>query len=334
VLRLALKPAEAIAAYRKVAEAYPDNIAARLNVASLQMGAGRYDEALKEVAEIKKIAPQSPAANYTQALVEFRKRDYPQARDSVQQVLKVAPGHLPSLALAGAIELALGSYAQAEQSLRKVLERAPANIYARKLLILSLLRSHQGLRAIEALEPALKTASDDPTILALAGQVYMQNNEFAKASKFYERASKIDPKNAQMRTGLGLSRLATGDSDRALADLESAADLDGGQYQADVVLLITYISRNEFDKAEKAAYSLVKKQPNIPLVYNLKAVVLIGKKNNALARASLEKALELQPNYFPAVMNLAQLDLQQKNPQAARAHLQRWLGGRGEFLKV
>jgi putative PEP-CTERM system TPR-repeat lipoprotein len=319
LLRLALKPDEAIAAYRKVVEAYPDNIPARLNVASMQMSAAKYDEALKEVDEVKKIAPQSPVANYMRALVEFRKRNYPQARDAVQQVLKLAPGHLPSLLLSGATELALGSYAQAEQSLRKVLERSPKNVYARKLLVLSLLRSHQGQRAIEALEPVLRTDPEDPTVLALAGEVYMQNNEFAKATQYYERAAKIDPKNAQMRTGLGLSRLATGDSERALADLESAADLNTGQYQADVVLVMTYISRNEFDKAEKTLEGLLKKQPDNPLVYNLRAAVLIGKKNNVQARAALEKALQLQPSYFPAVMNLAQLDLQEKNPQAARA---------------
>src|SRR5262249_51238464 len=56
--------------------------------------------------------------------------------------------------------------------------------------------------------------------------------------------------------------------------------------------------------------------------YNLRGAAQIGRKKFAEARKSFEKALSLQPTYFPAAMNLAQLDLQDKNPQAARTRLE------------
>jgi putative PEP-CTERM system TPR-repeat lipoprotein len=52
--------------------------------------------------------------------------------------------------------------------------------------------------------------------------------------------------------------------------------------------------------------------------HNLLAAAYIGKKDLSAARQSLEKALELQPGYTPAATNLAQLDLQDNDPKAAR----------------
>ncbi|MBA2690014.1 MAG: PEP-CTERM system TPR-repeat protein PrsT, partial [Burkholderiales bacterium] len=246
----------------------------------------------------------------------------PKSKEAVQQVLRAAPGHLPSQMLAGAVEYALGNYAQSEQYLKAVLDKASSNLYARKLLTATLLRSGQTSRAVEVLQPALRQAPEEPTVLALAGEVYMQNKEFAKATQFFERAARIDPKNAQMRTGLGLSRLAAGEAERAMADLEAATDLDATHYQADVMLIMTHLARNEYDEADKAIQALEKKQPNNPLTHNLKGASLIGKKKFAEARKPFEKALQLSPGYFPAAMNLAQLDVRDKDPQAARKRFQ------------
>ncbi|HEV2007590.1 MAG TPA: XrtA/PEP-CTERM system TPR-repeat protein PrsT, partial [Burkholderiales bacterium] len=237
---------------------------------------------------------------------------------AVLQVLKVAPNHLPGVLLAGAIEFALGSHAQAQAHLELVLNRVPNHLYTRKLLIGSLAKSGQVSRALEILQPGLKQAPEDGALMILAGELYMQSNEFAKATRFFEAAAKLDPKSAGARTKLGVSRLALGETDRALADLESAVQLDSDQYQADVVLVMSHLQRQDYEQALKAAAGLEKKQPNNPLTFNLKAAVYLAKKDVAAARKQLERALELQPTYIAAAMNLAQLDLQDKNPQAGR----------------
>ncbi|HVK54669.1 MAG TPA: XrtA/PEP-CTERM system TPR-repeat protein PrsT [Burkholderiales bacterium] len=322
LLRLKNDNNAALAVYQKVIDAYRESIAARLNMASVYVADGKYDDAVKHLDAVRKISPQNPMAHYLQALVEFKQQNYVKAREGVQEVLKMASDHVPSQMLAGAIEYALGNYAQSEQYLKFVLDRSPNNLYARKLLTVALLRSRQIPRAIEVLQPALQQAPEDPTVLALAGEVYMQNNDFSKATQFYDKAAKIDPKNAQMRTGLGLSRLASGEADRAVADLEAATDLDANKYQADVMLIMTHLSRNEHDQADKAIRSLEKKQPDNPLTYNLRGAAEMSRKKVTEARKSFEKALSISPTYFPAAMNLAQLDLQNKNPQAARKHLE------------
>ena len=308
----------ALAAYQKVLELSPDNISARQNIASIQIDGGKFDEARQQIAQMRKTVPNSPMIHYMEGLIAFRQHNYPAARDAVLQVLKVAPDHMPSMLLAGAVEFALGSHGQAQSYLERVVNRAPDNLYARRLMVASLAKSGQAQRALEVLQPGLNQFPEDGVLMALAGEVYLQNNEFAKAAQFFEKAAKLDPKSAGARTGLGLSRLAAGETDHALADLESASQLDSDKYQADILLVTSHLRQANYDEALKAMQTLEKKQPNNPLTYNLKAAIYIGKKDTAAARRHLEHALELQPAYVPAAANLAQLDLQENNPQAAR----------------
>jgi putative PEP-CTERM system TPR-repeat lipoprotein len=253
-----------------------------------------------------------------QGLIEFRKNNYTAAREEVLKVLKVAPDHLPSVLLAGAVEFALGSQAQAQLYLGRVLDRVSDHLYARKLLVASLAKSGELPRAIEVLKPGLKQAPEDGALMTLAGELYMQSNEPAKATEFFEKAAQLDPKNAEARIQLGMSRLAVGATDRALADLESATQLETDKYSADVMLIISYVKRRDYEQALKAAAKLEKKQPNNPFTYTLKAQIYLAKKDVAAARKQLQHALELQPTYIPAARNLTQLDLQDQNPQAGR----------------
>jgi putative PEP-CTERM system TPR-repeat lipoprotein len=317
--------AGAEAAYRKVLELNSNNVGARFSLASLFIASRAFDDARKQIDEVRKLVPNSPMASYFEALIELEKKNYPAARAAVQRVLKVAPDHLPTLIMAGAVEVALGSHAQAQSHLTRVLERAPNNLYARKLIIPSLARTGQVQRAIEVLQAGLKQAPEDVGLMVLAGELYMQNNESAKAADYFEKAAKHNPQSADVRTRLARSHLATGETERALVELETAVQLDPNQYQADILLVMSHMSRGNYEGALKAVQTLEKKQPNNPLTYNLKGTIYLGKKDAATARKYFERALEVQATYTPAATNLAQLDLQDKNPGAARRRMEAML---------
>ena len=103
-----------------------------------------------------------------------------------------------------------------------------------------------------------------------------------------------------------------------MAELEKATNLDAKSPQAGILLVMTHLRLKEYDKALAAANALEKANPDNPLIQNLKGGIYLNKQDRPNARASFEKALVLQPSYFPAVANLAQLDLQEKNPEAAK----------------
>ncbi len=146
----------------------------------------------------------------------------------------------------------------------------------------------------------------------------MQDRQFAKAAQYFERAAALEPQSASTRISLGMSRMAAGETDRGAADLEAAAALGPEGARADIMLATMSLRRKEFDQALKTIGKLEKTQRDNTLLINMKGAALAGKGDVVQARAQFERALQIDPAYFPAAANLAQLDLHAGNSQAAR----------------
>lgn len=309
---------EAIIAYREALKADPRSIQAHSSLANIYMKQGKLDAARAEVAAIKKLEPQHLEGKYLAALIEFQQKNFTAARDILQEVLKVAPSHAPSVLLFSATALALESYGQAEQQLKPLLQRYPDHAYARKLLATAQLKLGQAEKALETLKPLLSGNQADQQALALAGELHMQLKQHARATEYFERAAKLDPQSAAVRTGLALSRYAAGDAEQGLSDLAAASAMETDKGRADILRALAHTSKKEWDQALAALDSLEKKQPNTPLPHSMRGTVYFNKGDVARARQSFEQALSIDAAYFPAAMNLAQLDIKDKKPDAAR----------------
>lgn len=312
------KMPEALAAFTQASVIKPDHRTARIEKALVEINLRKFDEAKADLDAARKLTPGSLQLAYTQALLDFTKGQHAAARDSIQKVLKIAPEHMPSILLAGAIELNLGSYQQAEQHLSKYLKTAPDNTYARKLLAQAQLQTAPS-EALATLAPALKAPSDDAHLMALAGETYLRNQDFGNATNYLEKAAALAPKVAALHTSLGVSRLRQGDQAKGVSELELAASLDTKSPKAGMALVQAELSMKHYDKALAAAQNLAKQQPQSAQVQTLLGMVYGAKGDAANARASLEKALTLEPTFLPAAANLAQMDLNDKKPADAEA---------------
>ena len=318
LLRAQAKDVEAAQAYQEGLKRDPNHIGAHLSLASLHMKGLRLEAAQQEIDAARKAEPSSLPVRLAQAQLDFGQKKFAQARDNLQEVLKFAPSHGPAILMMGATQLALEAYAQAETYLTSYVKADPGSAYARRLLALTFLKNKQPAKALETLKPLLAADMQDGAVLALAGDAHIQLKEYARATEYLEKATKANPQSAVLRTGLAMSRLATGDVARGTAELEVAADMEGSPLQTDMALIAAHLSKRDYDKALKVIDALEKKQPGNPLAYNLRGGAYIGKQDFANARKAFEKALSIDPAYYPAAANLAQLDLRDKNPQAAR----------------
>lgn len=309
--------AGAMAAYRKVLEVKPEYLPAHSAIIRMLLADNKLDEAGKQIDLLKETAPNHPQTHYLQAMYAYQKKDYAAARDSILLHLKFYPESPLGLQLAGLIEYDVKAYPQAEAYLLKALPRTPPLSITRRVLIASYLRDSQPGKALGILEPVLDKIDKDSNMLALAGQVYLQNGQVDKAGQYFAKAATLDPKNAGKRTSLAMVNMLKGDSDVAFRDLEQVASGDTGT-RADLALIAAHMQRREYDQALKAIAALEKKQPDNPLTHNLRGTTLLGKRDMAAARKSFEKALALNPAYFPAAANLASLDLADKKPDDAR----------------
>lgn len=295
-------------------------VPARLALISLLIDERNFDSAGKMLQSTRKVAPGDLRVTYLDAALAFRKGELDRAREQVQQVLKFLPDHTASLLLASSIEMQSRQFALAEDHLRRAVALAPNLVRARSMLVATQLRMGQPARAKETLLPLLgKGMPQDTQLLLLAGETYLANGEVQQASTFFKAASTAtDGKSLAARTRLGQIALASGRVEEGFKELESVAEIDAGQYQADLAIITGHLRRNEFADAMVAVQALEKKQPENPLTFQMYGVVNLGMRDIPAARRNFEKALELQPTYLPAAYNLTMLDLAEKRPEAAR----------------
>ncbi len=68
----------------------------------------------------------------------------------------------------------------------------------------------------------LQSSPNDPKLLAEAGNVYYDTQQYKEAIDYYSRALKVQPRDADIRTDLGTAYFYLGDSDRALQEFDTA----------------------------------------------------------------------------------------------------------------
>jgi len=309
--------AAALEAYRQAVAAAPRSLPALYALAAQLMRMGDLDGAGQQVEQMKKLAPRHPMAGFMEATLALQKKDFKTAREVSQPLVQLLPKDARVLQLAGAAELQGGSAAQAEIYLSRALQAAPQLALARRLLIASYLRTGQPAKALATLNTLDEKRDFDAGMYTLAGEVYLQNGDARKAEEAFAKALKLDPNDARKRTALAVTHLASGRSEAGLEELQDIAQADAG-VTADMALISAHLRRQEFAKALAAVDQLEKKQPDKPLAANLRGRIQLLQKDQAGARKSFERALAIDPNFFPAVASLGALDVADKKPAEAK----------------
>lgn len=325
------KTAEATATYREVLRIDPRHPNARLALAGIALAENRLADARKEVDGALEYTPSSLQAHYLRALIDFKEGKTERAREGLAAVLKSAPDFLPALQLGGTIEYTLGNLQTAEAHFKKVVQAAPNDPYALRLLAAAQLRMGRLDDAARTIGTALRQHAGDAGVLTVAGEIALAKRDFAQAARYFEDAATRDPDNPAIRTELGISRLGLGD-DRALADLQTAAGMEGAGNRAHTFIILDALKRKQFDAALANIAALEKKEGANPLVWNYRGAAYLGKQDKVRARESFEQSLKLDRGFFPAAANLAQLDLQDKQPAVARQRFENILAADPKHL--
>jgi len=320
LLEIQGKGADAIQALGLAADEEPNSIAAHMALIPALLRTGDVAGARKRTDTFKKALRNSIAPLYLDALVLYSEGKMNESREATQNALKYAPDYPPLLVLAGTLEIQARNFVQAEEHLTRATKAAP-NSYAQRLLVGALLQSGKPQRAKEVLQPLLKARPDDPGLLSLAAEAAMSEGNYQEATKLYAKAVAVDPKNAVRQTRLGQAYINSGEVEQGIQVLQTVAG-SGNNIQADLSLIALHMNRRQPEKAKAVLDALLEKQPENPVVHNMKGLVLQASRDSAGARTSFERALQFQPTFFPAAANLAQMDVREGKPAAALGRYQ------------
>ena len=311
----------ALAAQRKALQNRKDMLAAHASILSIHLAQKDLAAAKAQIDELKVVAPNHALTRYFMAELAFLGKDYKAAREHLQHLLRVAPDDIRSLQLAGAVELQSGALLQADKFLTKAMTLAPGVSATRLLLAQSLVRGNQPQRALEVLSPLLEAKDPAGEALSLAAQAHMQMGNKQKADAFFARMAKLNPNDALSRTAQAMAAFAKGDAESGFAQLEELAASDKGTV-ADIALITAHVRQRKFDAALKAIDGLEQKKPKDPAGPGIRGWVQMMRKDLPAARASFERALQIDPLYFPATASLAGMDLADKKPDQAKARFE------------
>lgn len=321
LLRGESKNEEALKAYQQASTIKPTDVVAQISQAFAYMALGKNAEARAELVKAQKRAPAKATLRFALASLALRERKFEECNDNLAAVLRIIPRHMPSLLVKGAMHFARNELQQAEVTFSAYLTLQPGHVYARKMLAAVMLRKEQPQSALYLLDPMLPLIETDAELYALAGEAYMQLGRTRKAKELYEKSVALAPENAGNRVKLGMAQIRTGEGQKGLAELESAIALNPSASSADHTLVMILISQNETDKALQAVQALEKRRPDKADTHFLKGAVYRAKQDWPTARTHFEQALKLEPKSFAAAASLAQLDVQEKKPEAARSRM-------------
>lgn len=323
----------ALAAFAETVRLRGDHVPALIAKAEIETKLGRFDEAKASIDAARKAVGNTAQILYTQAALLHRQNKHKEALETIQKVLAVNPTNMPSQLLAGSIQYELQAYEQAEQHLKAYLQLYPQDLRASRLLAATLLKNGDPGRAMTVAFEA-KEGSDDIHMTVLAGDAALQAKEFAKASKFFEKALVKLPNNSALRTALGTSKLGEGDLTRAVEQLEKAVSLDTTAKKPRDMLLTIYLQKKQYDKALELIARLEEKSAKEPFILLAKGTGFQGKNDAIRAKQAFEEAVSIDPLFIPAVAALARLDLAAKDITSAKRRFESVIAKDGQKIEA
>lgn len=319
----------AIASYDKALTIQPLQLDSRRSRAAALIDLNRTGEAQTDIDYLLDLLPNDPQTIYLNALVMGRNGDVDGARAALRRADNIIRGyeasfvrnHLPTLLLAGVIKFTERDVSGALFYLERYLNREPRHVGTRRMLATMYARRGDYDRAVAVLRPIIGPNTRNARLLAQFGTALMRNDEHAEASDIFERAIALEPDLTQIRTRLALNQIAAGDPEQAIVGLQTALDREPDAMEHAVMLGLMQLRRRDFDQALAVAEDLTTRHPENPFGANLAGAALWGQGDEAAARESFEAATALDPDYVPAHINLAKLDIRVGDLDAAETRL-------------
>ena len=296
----------------------PQNVTTRLSRASLNITQGKYEAVDEDLNPILKANPNNFMANYLRAVEEGGQKQYT-AADRLLDRLSLAFDQFPAgYYVQGAIKVELGQYAQAEAILAKYLDRARGDIKAARLAAFAALQQRAPSRAIEYLKPLATQPKAGADTLTLLGNAYMASGKPELALQQFEKAAVLEPNDPTIETRMAISEIGSGQGKEGLAELERVFGTQAGVSIAGPTLVLAQLHAGRPDKAAQVAAALVKRDGNNPLYLTLSGMVKTAQKDVTGAEAAFRAALAQNPDFAPAMNDLAALYLSSGRPDDAK----------------
>jgi putative PEP-CTERM system TPR-repeat lipoprotein len=321
--------AGALTTYAEALKLDPKALRVRLARAGVNFKLGEREAALADVEFVRRRSPQDLGAAF------LRWQIYQQARDGgAEAALAEVSGKLSQYAdetiaseplllrIAALVHYANHDLTRADKYLARYVELRPNDTAMQRMHGEALLALGEAKEAISVLIPLSHQEPDNLDILRALGQAYLQTGHYGEAESVFAQALKVAPSDHAVLNALALARIGLGNVDGAQTGLAEAIANDSAGRGAQMLLTVLQLRSGKRQQALATIEAEAKREPRDQRVLNLLGVVRASNDDEAGARQAFGAALDIAPDFAPAVYNLARLERAAGDTGAARSRLQ------------
>ncbi len=301
-----------------------DNARAYSNRGTVLLGQRDLDGALAEFRRAE-AAGGGAQALVNIATVLMLRGEFDEAETVIDRIEDISPEGRFVPALRGTLADLRGDRVEAERLLRETIARDPADSRARTRLGHVLEATGRLAEALGEYEAAIRYDPENAPAHNYAGNLYRLRGDLERAETYYRRSVDADPRYPGAYNNLGLLLQETGRLDDAVALYRKGLD-----YAPDSALLRNslgslLILRRDLDGAERELRRAMEIDPALAEPFINLGIVLAERGKLDEAAQAFARAIETQPNRPDALFNLAKLKLIQGDHAAGLDHFARTL---------
>jgi len=318
---LSLKENDPAAAEGKLLEALtldPKSAAAHLTLSAIYFSRTNIDAADRAAKQAYDLAPQRSTLRLRYPEFKIRTGEIEAGRQLLEEVVGQVPDYVPALSSLAQLEFDQRRTNECAALLKRILQRDPSNLEG--LLLSARLklvgRDLKGSQAI-LLELA-KAYPNSPPVHYQLGIVELLLQQPEEAIKSLKRALQLNPDMQEAALLLAQTQMGVGDPDAAADVLQTILQRSPNNLRAQFQLARARTMQNRLDEALNLYRPLAAQEPKNAEVHYLIGLLQRQQNRTAEARASFEAALAVATNYFAAINQLVDLNLQERDYATAR----------------
>lgn len=303
----------------KLDSKFSDAYSALGNVYLAQKEPEHADQAFQNAAEF---APPRSGKALQYAEFKIATGDPSAGRHLLEELAKQAPDYLPVWLALAQLDAAGQKYADGAAMLGNVLSRDPQNFEG--LLLQNRLYVLQGktTRAIAGLEKMAEMFPRVPAVRYQLALAYLATNQTDKAVLCLNQAVGISPQFVDAILLRAQIQIQRGRLDSAMASLQQLIQREPQLVAARLLMANAYRVRGDWTSAVDILQGLETANPNNVQLHLLLGTAFLQQKRTVEARKEFSLAIKLAPDFLPALEQLVNLDLKEKQFAAATRRIQ------------
>jgi len=314
-------PALAIAQFQQVHPADPPT---RLQLVRAYFDNKQSAQALREAKALSSEQPSNVQAHFSLGILLASEKQYKPAQLELEKADALQPGTFEILFNLGQDLYRSGDFDDAQAVLTRALRARPDSPETLYLMAQVHVDQSRPLDALDLLIRARKLAPDNIDIVFLMARISMSQNYFEDAIPLLESGLQSAPRRPDLLAALGESYFMAGKTEKAIEVFNKLIEVEGSA-RSYAFLGLSYRNLGRFDEATQQFRQGLKIDPKSSLcLFNL-GYIAERQGDAATAESFLQKAVQANPDFADALLELANLRIAAKKPQEAAELLRHYV---------